>query len=200
MQRSNLQLYKSILHFILFTKPAVLLTILLLSFQIVAVPLPDKGRQFASIEYMTGTSDMHGLRLAYRPAINHDMGLPLIGITRLSWEASLNLFDLHGSAQNEATYGLSLTPVFSKALPNISDNYPLTLEFGIGVAYVHEEKFGGVDIGSYYQFEDRLGLLIGLDAQQNSELAIRYIHYSNGGFNTKNPGLDFLSLAYLYRF
>tara|TARA_R110000868_G_scaffold84511_3_gene238181 strand:+ start:3345 stop:3947 length:603 start_codon:yes stop_codon:yes gene_type:complete len=200
MQRSNLQLYKSILHLILFTKPAVLLTILLLSFQIVAVPLPDKGRQFASIEYMTGTSDMHGLRLAYRPAINHDMGFPLIGITRLSWEASLNLFDLHGSAQNEATYGLSLTPVFSKALPNISDNYPLTLEFGIGVAYVHEEKFGGVDIGSYYQFEDRLGLLIGLDAQQNSELAIRYIHYSNGGFNTKNPGLDFLSLAYLYRF
>lgn len=200
MQSSNLQFYKSILHFIIFTKPAVLLTILMLSFQIAAAPLPDKEKQVASFEYMTGTGDMHGLRLAYRPNINHDFDLPLIGITRLSWEASLNLFDLHGSAENEATYGLSLTPVFSKALPNISDNYPLTLEFGIGVAYVHEERFGGVDIGSYYQFEDRLGVLIGLDAQQNSELAIRYMHYSNGGFNTKNPGLDFLSVAYLYRF
>ena len=206
MQNNNLAFNKIILPTSMLVKPAIALAILLLSFQALAAQLqssaqlPNKTQQAASIEYMTGASDMHGMRIAYRPSYNHDVNIPLIGATRLSWEASINLFDLHGSARNEATYGVSVSPVFSKALPNVSDSYPLTLEFGIGVAYVHDKKFGGVNIGSYYQFEDRLGLLIGLDANQNSEIAIRYIHYSNGGLNTKNPGLDFLSVAYISRF
>jgi len=200
MQSSTAVFNKSIFYTLILGNPVLLLTILLLSFQIAAAQIPDKDQQAVSVEYMTGTGDMHGVRLAYRPILNYDLDFPLIGTTRLSWETSLNLFDLHGSARNEATYGISISPVFSKSLPNISDNYPLTLEFAIGVAYVHEEKFGGVDIGSFYQFEDRLGLLIGLDENQNSEMAIRYIHYSNGGLNTKNPGLDFLSLAYIQRF
>ncbi|WP_083602051.1 acyloxyacyl hydrolase [Thalassotalea sp. PP2-459] len=193
-------LYNSLSHTNVLSTFLLLLTIFTVSTKTTAAQLPDRNKQAFSVEYMTGSSDMHGMRIAYKPDFNYDLNLPLIGNTRLSWETSLNLFDLHGSAKNEATYGISLSPVFSKALPNISNDYPLTLEFGIGVAYVHNEKFGGVDIGSYYQFEDRLGLLIGLDKNQNSEIAIRYIHYSNGGFNTKNPGLDFLSVAYIYRF
>jgi hypothetical protein len=183
-----------------------LLCVLAVSFTAVAEQNIDseleykKNTQAFNIEYMTGTGDMHGLRLAYRPDLSKDLDIPLIGHTRLSWEASLNLFDLHGSAKNEATFGLSVSPIFTKSLPSWSNNYPLSAEFGIGVAYVHRKKFGGVDIGSYYQFEDRLGLLIGLDEQQSSEIAIRYIHYSNGGLNTKNPGLDFLSIAYISRF
>jgi hypothetical protein len=199
-KKNNRAFDKSIFHTIILAKPVLLLTIVILSFQVAAAQLPSKDKQAVSVEYMTGTGDMHGMRIAYRPNYNYDLDIPVIGDTRLSWEASLNLFDLHGSARNEATYGVSVSPVFSKSLPNISNNYPLTLEFGIGVAYVHEEKFGGVDIGSFYQFEDRLGVLIGLDEEQNSEIAIRYIHYSNGGLNTKNPGLDFLSMAYIYRF
>ena len=101
-----------------------------------ASQFPAKQSQAVSVEYMTGTGDMHGMRLAYRPRLNYDLSLPIIGTTRLSWESSLNLFDLHGSAKNEATYGLSVSPVFSKSLPNISDNYPLTFEFGIGVYYI----------------------------------------------------------------
>ncbi len=160
----------------------------------------DSSTQKASVEYMTGTSDMHGMRIAYRPDIKHQLDLPLLGETKLEWEASLNLFDIHGSAKNEATYGLSLSPVFLKSIPSFSERYPLAVEFGIGVAYVHEEKFGGVNIGSYYQFEDRLGLVMSMNPEETAHLALRYIHYSNGGFNTKNPGLDFISLAYLHSF
>ncbi|MDT0583605.1 acyloxyacyl hydrolase [Brumicola blandensis] len=160
----------------------------------------NTNTQKASIEYMTGTSDMHGMRIAYRPDIKHTFDLPLIGETNLEWEASLNLFDIHGSAKNEATYGLSLSPVFLKSIPSFSERYPLAVEFGIGVAYVHEEKFGGVNIGSYYQFEDRIGLVMSINEEETAQVALRYIHYSNGGFNTKNPGLDFITLAYLHSF
>jgi len=184
----------------LLSNPMIFMTILLLSIQVASSQEKPSQAQAASIEYMTGTSDMHGLRIAYRPDIEYVFDVPLIGNTSLVWEASLNLFDLHGSARNEATYGISLSPVFSKQLPSFSENYPLNLEFGIGVAYVHREKFGGVDIGSYYQFEDRLGLVMGLNKDESSQLAIRYIHYSNGGFNTTNPGLDFLSFAYIHKF
>lgn len=200
MTINNPKRIKPVVHTNIFLKFLLFVTMLAITMKITAAQLPDKNKQAFTVDYLTGASDMHGMRIAYRPDLNYDLNIPLIGNTRLSWEASLNLFDLHGSAKNEATYGFSLSPVFSKALPNLSNDYPLTLEFGIGVAYVHKEKFGGVDIGSYYQFEDRLGLLIGLDKDQTSEIAIRYIHYSNGGFNTKNPGLDFLSVAYTYRF
>lgn len=183
----------------LLSKPMILVTILLLSIQ-VASSQEKPAQQAYSVEYMTGSADMHGVRLAYRPDIEHTLDLPLIGDTLVQWEASLNLFDVHGSAKNEATYGVSLSPVFIKDIPNFSVNYPLSVEFGIGVAYVHREKFGGVDIGSLYQFEDRLGIVMGLDKESKSQVALRYIHYSNGGFNTTNPGLDFLSLAYISRF
>jgi hypothetical protein len=154
----------------------------------------------ASFEYMTGTGDMHGVRLAYRPYIQHQIDWPLIGNASIEWEASLNLFDLHGSAKNEATYGLSISPVLVKPIPSWSEDYPLDIEFGIGLAYVHDKKFGGVNIGSYYQFEDRLGIVMQLGENSQSSVALRYIHYSNGGLNTKNPGLDFASLVYMHAF
>jgi hypothetical protein len=154
----------------------------------------------ASVEYMTGTGDMHGLRLAYRPNTFHTVDWPLIGQATIEWEGSLNLYDIHGSARNEATFGASISPILIKSIPSFSKDYPLAIEFGIGLAYVHEQKFGGVDIGSDYQFEDRLGLVMQLGPNNQSEVALRYIHYSNGGFNTKNPGLDFASLAYIHRF
>lgn len=183
----------------LFSKPMILLSILLLSIQ-VASSQEKPAQQAYSVEYMTGSADMHGVRLAYRPDIEHKLDLPLIGDTLVQWEASLNLFDVHGSAKNEATYGVSISPVFIKDIPSFSADYPLSAEFGIGVAYVHREKFGGVDIGSLYQFEDRLGIVMGLDKESESQVALRYIHYSNGGFNTTNPGLDFLSVAYISKF
>lgn len=145
---------------------------------------------------MSGTGDMHGLRFAYSPDTQYQLDLPFVGNTQVEWEVSLNLFDLHGSAKNEATYGASISPVFIKDIPSWSNNYPLSVEFGIGLAYVHEKKFGGVNIGSYYQFEDRLGINVQLGKESKSQLGLRYIHYSNGGLNTKNPGLDFISMVY----
>lgn len=200
MQISKVSFKKNIVEKRGKAKLVAIFVLVICSLSVLANELPKKEYQAVSAEYMTGSGDMHGLRLAYRPRLNYDLSIPLIGQARLSWEVSVNLFDLHGSAKNEATYGISLSPVFSKSIPNISDNYPLAIEFGIGVAYVHDRKFGGVNIGSYYQFEDRLGLLIGLDRELQSEVFIRYIHYSNGGLNTKNPGLDFLSVGYIKRF
>ncbi|EWH10837.1 Lipid A 3-O-deacylase-like protein [Catenovulum agarivorans DS-2] len=155
--------------------------------------------QVISFEYMMGTADMQGARFGYRPNTSHQLDIPWLGQTQIEYELAVHLFDLHGSADNEASYGAAVTPIFIKNLGTVAGK-PLQLEFAIGLAYVHDRQFGGVDIGSYYQFEDRIGLTMQLDPASDSHLGIRYMHYSNGGLNTKNPGLDFLNLFYMRRF
>ena len=50
----------------------------------------------------------------------------------------------------------------------------------IGVSLVEDTRFAGKDIGSHYQFEDRLGLVTDFGENMNQSIALRYMHYSNG--------------------
>jgi lipid A 3-O-deacylase len=88
----------------------------------------------------------------------------------------------------------------SKQFATITDKYPLKWEFGIGVSLINDTIFAGKDIDSHYQFEDRLGRVLEFDDNLKQSVAIRYMHYSNGGLNDKNPGMDFLNLSYAMHF
>ncbi|HEX5791720.1 MAG TPA: acyloxyacyl hydrolase, partial [Rheinheimera sp.] len=94
---------------------------------------------------------------------------------------------------------LALSPVLKKQFANWYSK-PVFWEFGIGVSMLTKREFAGKDLGSHFQFEDRLGLLIELDAQNRKMLAVRYMHYSNAGLSSRNPGMDFLNIAYSWRF
>ena len=65
---------------------------------------------------------------------------------------------------------------------------------------LEDSRFASKDLESRFQFEDRLGIVVEFGNQRRESLALRYIHYSNGGLNDENPGLDFLNLGYAYRF
>jgi len=80
------------------------------------------------------------------------------------------------------------------------NKYPLKFELGIGVSLITDTRFAGKDIGSHYQFEDRLGLIFEFGEQLEKSVAMRYMHYTNGGLNDDNPGLDFLNLSYAREF
>ena len=90
--------------------------------------------------------------------------------------------------------------MLSKQFATIANKYPLRWEFGIGVSLVEDTRFAGKDIGSHYQFEDRLGLVTDFGENMNQSIALRYMHYSNGGLNTHNPGVDFLNVSYAVYF
>lgn len=160
----------------------------------------NKLRQAISIDYIHGSENLKGLRVAYRPYTTDLIDIPIIGESKIYWEASINFWKSQEGRSNDATYAVALSPVFLKRLTTIAGSYPLALEFGIGVSYVHEEKFAGRNIGSNYQFEDRIGVILGLDKSNRSQVFVRYMHYSNGGLNTRNPGLDFLSVGLTYHF
>ncbi|MCC2616635.1 acyloxyacyl hydrolase [Aestuariibacter halophilus] len=154
--------------------------------------------QAVAIDYLQGEGNVKGLRLGYRPVETQLITLPWVGDVDIYWEASLNLWEFGDPARHESNLVLALSPVISKQFATLAGTYPLYWEAGIGVSLVNDTRFAGKDIGSHYQFEDRLG--VRLEFSRQHTIAVRYLHYSNGGLNSKNPGMDFFNLAYVHRF
>jgi lipid A 3-O-deacylase len=156
--------------------------------------------QSIAIDYLHGEGDLSGIRLAYRPYHGQITQIKWLGELDLYWELSVNFWEFGADNQHDTNYALALSPVISKQFATIANKYPLKWEFGIGVSLINDTIFAGKDIGSHYQFEDRIGLVLEFGDNLKQSLAIRYMHYSNGGFNDKNPGMDFLNLSYAMHF
>ncbi|MGB3597062.1 MAG: acyloxyacyl hydrolase [Pseudomonas neustonica] len=107
------------------------------------------------------------------------------------WDAGLTHWSGLGSDS------ISLTPMFR--LDFGPDNGGVTpfLEAGIGASVFSEPDLGDErDLGSNFQFEDRLGA--GVRFASGSELGLRYYHYSNAGLDESNPGINKTALYYRF--
>lgn len=175
----------------------ILITVLMISSNSYVTHAAEQG--FA-VDYLRGEEGLSGLRLAYRPHYSRLTEIEWLGEVDLYWELSVNLWEFGAENQHETNYAFALSPVISSQFATLYDKYPIKWEFGIGISLVYDTRFAGKDIGSHYQFEDRLGLIMEFGKNLEQSFAIRYMHYSNGGLNTKNPGLDFLNLSYARRF
>lgn len=156
--------------------------------------------QAVAVDVLIGSDDITGVRLAYRPHIYELNNVPYFDQLDIYWEVSVNFWEFGESNQHETNYVVALSPVVGKTFYRVKNKYPLRWEFGIGVSLVEDTRFAGKDIGSHYQFEDRLGIALDFGEQHKQSLALRYMHYSNGGLNSKNPGVDFLNVSYAYAF
>ena len=157
-------------------------------------------QQTVAIDYLVGEGDLTGVRLAYRPFETRLTQLPWLGDVDIYWEMSVNFWEFGEDNQHETNYALALSPVITKQFATLYGKYPVRWEFGIGVSLVDDTRFAGKDIGSHYQFEDRLGIIVDVGKELDQSLTVRYMHYSNGGLNDDNPGMDFLNLSYARRF
>ena len=152
--------------------------------------------QSIAIDYLHGEGDLSGIRLAYRPYHGQITQIDWLGEVDLYWELSINFWEFGADNQHDTNYALALSPVISAQFATIVGKYPLKWEFGMGVSLINDTIFAGKDIGSHYQFEDRLGLVLEFGDNLKKSFAVRYMHYSNGGINDKNPGMDFLNISY----
>ncbi|AEP31634.1 acyloxyacyl hydrolase [Brumicola nitratireducens] len=160
----------------------------------------EARKQSIAADVLIGEDDVSGLRLSYRPLTHQVKNIPYFDTLDVYWELSINFWEYGDNNQHQTNYVLALSPVVSKVFYQVADKYPLRWEFGIGVSLVDDTRFAGKDIGSHYQFEDRLGLSLSFGEDLRQMASIRYMHYSNGGLNSKNPGMDFLNMAYSYQF
>ena len=72
------------------------------------------------------------------------------------------------------------------------------VEAGIGVAVFSSTRVGEQDLGSAFNFEDRIGL--GLKIGDTQRVGIRATHYSNAGIKQPNDGVEAYSLHYRLNF
>lgn len=89
---------------------------------------------------------------------------------------------------------LTLTPMFRLSFGASDGGVTPFVEGGIGASYFTETDLDDQDLGSKFQFEDRLGA--GLMFAGGSEVGIRAYHYSNAGIKKPNNGINMAAIYY----
>ncbi len=103
------------------------------------------------------------------------------------WDAGYTYWQGDDTATN---HSISFAPVFVYEFAG--QNVKPYLEAGIGVAAFSSTRLESNDLGSSFQFEDRIGA--GLRFAGGREVGIRAIHYSNAGIKQPNDGVEAYSL------
>ncbi len=115
--------------------------------------------------------------------------------SRLSgyYEGSINYWN----AERDDVFAVALSPVFVLTFGNNKGNYRPFVEAGIGLAVLSEGLVGGRQMGSSWQFENRIGFGVRSD---RLGFHYRYMRYSNGDLSKPNQGIDAHVLGLTYRF
>ncbi|HSC84792.1 MAG TPA: acyloxyacyl hydrolase [Pseudomonas sp.] len=108
------------------------------------------------------------------------------------WDAGYTYWVGDDTASNNS---ISFSPVFVYEFAG-STVKPY-IEGGIGVALFSSTELEGNDLGSSFQFEDRLGAGLRFSGQ---EVGIRAVHYSNAGIEQPNDGVEAYTLHYRLSF
>lgn len=153
------------------------------------------SRHGYTLHYIQGEGDVQGIKIGYQHYLSHYLP-ERFNQFELLFESSVNLWRYGDNNNYDGNLVLALTPVFQYPLTTYKGS-PVMFEFGIGLSLLDDTQFAGKNVSTHYQFEDRIGVVYKLN---NAELGLRYLHYSNAGFKSPNPGLDFISLSYSKRF
>lgn len=110
------------------------------------------------------------------------------------WDAGLTHWEADGGGTN--TQSLSVSPVLVYEFSG--NGIRPYLEAGIGLAVFRNNTVDERQLGSEWQFEDRLG--VGFRFGAGHALGLRALHYSNAGLKKPNGGIDAYTLYYQLRY
>lgn len=94
--------------------------------------------------------------------------------------------------KRSANHSLSFSPVLVYEFNG--ETVKPYVELGVGVAGFSNTYVEDNDLGSSFQFEDRIGF--GLRFTGGHEVGIRATHYSNAGIKSPNDGIESYALHY----
>ena len=104
------------------------------------------------------------------------------------WDAGYTYWD---GDETSGNHSLSFSPVFVYEFAG--ESVQPYIEAGIGVAAFTSTELEDNDLGSSFQFEDRIGAGLRFSGQ---EIGIRALHYSNAGIKQPNDGVEAYTLHY----
>lgn len=100
-----------------------------------------------------------------------------------------------GGDDTASNHSVSFAPVFVYEFAG--QNVRPYIEAGIGVAAFSSTELESNDLGSSFQFEDRIGVGLRFAGQ---EIGLRAIHYSNAGLKNPNDGAEAYTVHYRMSF
>ncbi|MFF7065618.1 acyloxyacyl hydrolase [Pseudomonas sp. NPDC008258] len=107
------------------------------------------------------------------------------------WDTGLTHWESGKKASAQTS--LSFAPVFVYEFKTDSSITPF-IEAGIGVSLFTATRVGDKQLGSAFNFEDRLGF--GVKFANQDKLGARIIHYSNAGIKQPNQGIESIAVFY----
>jgi lipid A 3-O-deacylase len=148
----------------------------------------------ASLELGVGSTNDSSM--TYRLGVQCDFGRNFAesGNGRFTgyWDTAYTYWQGDQTADNNS---LSLSPVFVYEFSG--QTVKPYVEAGIGVALFSDTELNEQNLGSSFQFEDRLGVGVRFNGQ---EIGLRALHYSNAGISSPNDGVENYSLHYAMAF
>ncbi|WP_375740054.1 acyloxyacyl hydrolase [Pseudomonas boanensis] len=108
------------------------------------------------------------------------------------WDAAYTYWE---GGESASSHSISFTPMFVYEFAG--ETIRPYVEAGIGVALFSSTELDDHDIGTSFQFEDRIGAGLRF---YNQELGLRAMHYSNAGIKQPNDGIETYSLHYRLSF
>ncbi|MGG2399328.1 acyloxyacyl hydrolase [Pseudomonas sp. SH1-B] len=108
------------------------------------------------------------------------------------WDLGYTYWDGDDTASN---HSLSFAPVFVYEFAG--QTVRPYIEAGIGVAAFSSTELESNELGSSFQFEDRIGVGLRFADQ---EIGLRAIHYSNAGIKKPNDGAEAYTVHYRMSF
>ncbi len=151
---------------------------------------PDKVNAIV-IDIGESKDDIGIYRLGWRRDFSHwlkNRWVPLSGY----FETSLNYWN----GSENSIFAIAFSPVFALHLCR-DCKYTPYIEAGIGAALLSRTTIDDRDLGSTFQFEDRLGVGV---KRGDFDLHVRYMHYSNAGLSWPNNGIDIFIGGLSYKF
>ena len=182
-------------------KTAIVTCALLFSF-IAYAGGPDTGKEGSKYFTGIGAGDGGGayggsfkaLRMSYQSLLSHNTTYDFDYLSDIAlniWkdDSRLNASDKSAASSDLDSSNISIS--YSRIIRKyISNN--VFFDAGIGVSIHNNESMNGSDLGSVYQFENRLG--IGYE-RETYRSVLNIFHYSNGGLEDENDGVDILMLS-----
>jgi len=111
-------------------------------------------------------------------------------------ESSLTRIQGKGS-NNREVWVVGISPVLTLQ----SKESPTFLELGVGLSYFDTKQItDSLSVGTHLEFADLVGFGFKFGRKGQYDLGFRWIHYSNAGISTNNPGLDFQAIRFRAKF
>lgn len=134
------------------------------------------------------------LRVGLIQPSNYSWDFEYKGSLKLEFEAGLYKWD--DAFQLDTKYGAYLTPMWRYYIGQSDINWYLGA--GIGLSYTNSKTFMDRQLGSRWNFEDRLEL--GALFYQKHRVSVSFNHYSNANLAPINHGVDVYVINYAYTF